>query len=136
MDHYLHVLKNYFQFSGRARRQEYWIFTLVNLLVTALAIVIDNITGLTVESEFYGLFYILYCLAVMIPGLAVAIRRLHDTGRSGWYFLLAFIPVVGSIWLLILFCLNGETGPNQYGENPKETEFLNSLDPVIENPEV
>jgi uncharacterized membrane protein YhaH (DUF805 family) len=120
MKWYLKVLKNYAQFNGRARRTEYWMFALINLLFFGVAIIIDNVAGTVIEGMFYGLFYILYALVVFIPGLAVAVRRLHDVGKSGWMLLISFIPLIGAIWLLVLMLTEGKPGENEYGPNPKE----------------
>lgn len=131
MKYYLKVLKNYTLFSGRARRKEYWMFVLFNIIFAIAASVIDNILGTTFKfgSDLYGMHhlpygyvYLLYALALFIPGLAVAVRRLHDVGKSGWFFLIALIPLVGAIWLLVLFCTEGTPGPNEYGEDPKAAE--------------
>lgn len=119
MEWYLKVLKNYAGFSGRARRKEFWMFVLFNLLFTIVAILLDNLFGTAIEGVGYGLFYILYMLAVLLPGLAVGVRRLHDIGKSGWFLLIAFIPIIGAIWLLVLYAAEGTAGENQYGPNPK-----------------
>jgi uncharacterized membrane protein YhaH (DUF805 family) len=120
MNWYLKVLKNYAGFSGRARRKEYWMFTLFNIIFAVIAIILDSILGTAIEGVGYGLFYILYSLAVLIPSLAVTVRRLHDVGRSGWMILIALIPIIGAIWLLILLILNSKPGENKFGPNPKE----------------
>ena len=78
----------------------------------------------------YGYFYLLYFLAVLIPSLAVAVRRLHDIGKSGWFFLICLIPIVGSIWLLVLMCIDSIPGPNQYGINPKGIGNYDEIDQV------
>ena len=120
MNWYLKVLKNYAVFSGRARRKEYWMFVLFNIIFSIVAVILDNILGTAIEGIGYGLFYILYCLAVLIPGLAVSVRRLHDIGKSGWFLFIALIPIIGGIWLLVLMCTDGNAGENKYGSNPKE----------------
>ncbi len=120
MNWYLAVLKNYTGFSGRARRKEYWMFALFNIIFLIVAMIIDNILGTTIEGGGYGLFYFLYALAVLIPGLAVAVRRLHDVGKSGWMILIGLIPIIGWIWLLVLMVIDSKPGENQYGPNPKE----------------
>jgi uncharacterized membrane protein YhaH (DUF805 family) len=120
MNWYLKVLKQYADFSGRARRKEYWMFVLFNLIFAIVAMILDNILGLTVGILPYGVFYVLYTLAVLIPGLAVAVRRLHDVGKSGWMILIALIPLIGAIWLLVLMVTDSNPGKNQYGSNPKE----------------
>jgi uncharacterized membrane protein YhaH (DUF805 family) len=122
MNWYLQVLKKYAEFNGRARRKEYWMFVLFNILFLIAVSIIDNVVGTTIDELPYGLFYCLYALAVLIPGLAVGVRRLHDVGKSGWMMLIALIPIVGGIWLLVLFCLEGVTGQNEYGSNPKEID--------------
>jgi uncharacterized membrane protein YhaH (DUF805 family) len=121
MNWYLKVLKQYADFSGRARRTEYWMFFLFNMIFAFLAAIIDNVLG-TASSELgYGIFYGIYALAMFIPGLAVAVRRLHDVGKSGWMLLIAFIPLIGAIWLLVLLLTDSQEGTNNWGENPKET---------------
>ena len=116
---YLEVLKKYAVFSGRARRKEYWMFALFNFIFAILALTLDGLAS-TSFSYIFGLFYLAYVLALLIPGLAVLVRRLHDTGRSGGWFFIAFIPLVGSIWLLVLMILEGDRGANVYGPDPKE----------------
>jgi uncharacterized membrane protein YhaH (DUF805 family) len=120
MNWYLKVLKQFADFSGRARRQEYWMFVLFNILFAIMAVVLDNILGTTIDPLPYGGFYLGYVLILFIPGLAVAVRRLHDIGKSGWMLLVAFIPFIGAIWLLVLFATAGTPGTNEYGINPKE----------------
>ncbi|WP_209329311.1 DUF805 domain-containing protein [Lunatimonas salinarum] len=119
MKWYLKVLRQYADFSGRARRKEYWMFALFNLIFAFCAIFLDNMMGLTIEGLPYGAFYFIYVLAVFVPGLAVVVRRLHDIGKSGWMFLVALIPVVGGIWLLVLLVTEGNSGENKYGSDPK-----------------
>jgi len=119
MNWYLQVLKKYAVFEGRARRKEYWMFALFNLIFLIVAMIIDNIAGTTIDDLPYGVFYYIYAVAVVIPGLAVGVRRLHDIGKSGWYMLIALIPIAGGIWLLVLFCTNGDPGDNEYGTDPK-----------------
>jgi uncharacterized membrane protein YhaH (DUF805 family) len=120
MNWYLKVLKQYADFSGRARRKEYWMFALFNMIFIIVAMILDNVLGLTAGELPYGVFYFLYVLAVLIPGLAVAVRRLHDVGKSGWMILIALIPIIGAIWLLVLMVTDSNPGENQYGQNPKE----------------
>lgn len=112
MNWYLAVLKKYTTFSGRARRKEYWMFTLFNIIAACIAMVIDGVLGGT------GIVTIIYVLATLLPSLAVTVRRLHDTGRSAWWLLLGLVPFV-SIVLIIFMCLEGQLQSNQYGDNPK-----------------
>ena len=112
-------MKKYVDFSGRARRSEYWYFALFNIIFLIVALVLDNVLGTTVPPMPYGVFYIIYGLIVLLPGLAVLVRRLHDVGKSGAYILLAFIPLIGAIWLLVLCVTEGAAGDNEYGADPK-----------------
>lgn len=120
MNYYLQVLKKYATFRGRARRSEYWYFVLFNIIFSIIAMTLDNLLGTAMPRVGYGPIYGLYTLAIIIPGLAVAVRRLHDVGKSGWFLLIALIPVIGAIWLLVLMVTEGNPGENQYGINPKE----------------
>jgi uncharacterized membrane protein YhaH (DUF805 family) len=122
MNWYLAVLRKYADFNGRARRSEYWYFTLFTLIaVVVLALVgalLDMVTGTTQTAMWINALVGLYWLAVLLPSLGVTVRRLHDTGRSGWWIFIAFVPFVGGIILLIFECLDS-VGDNQYGPNPK-----------------
>ena len=131
MQWYLTVVRdNYANFTGRASRKEYWMFVLFNVILDVIAIILDNMLGTTFKlgegyyatSLPYGWIYLLYSLGVFIPGLAVFVRRLHDTGKSGWMLLLLFIPIVGAIWLLVDVCTDGNPGDNIYGPSPKVTK--------------
>lgn len=117
MDWYLRVLRNYVTFSGRARRREYWMFVLISMLI-GVALTFVETGGKMPGPDQYTLLPTLYYLAVFLPGLAVAVRRLHDTGRSGWWLLIGIIPFLGSLVLLVFMCLDSEA-ENQYGPNPK-----------------
>lgn len=120
MNWYLKVLKQYADFSGRARRKEYWMFFLFNTIFAFLAAIIDNVVGTASPESGYGIFYGIYGLALFIPGLAVGVRRLHDVGKSGWMLLIALIPLIGAIWLLVLMVTDSQQASNKWGENPKE----------------
>ncbi len=113
MNWYLEVLKKYAVFSGRARRKEYWMFVLFNVIISIVLFAIDVVAGTQ------GILYLLYNLAVLVPAIAVAIRRLHDTDKSGWWILIGLVPIVGGIWLLVLMVLDSKPGQNQYGVCPK-----------------
>ncbi len=123
MNYYISVLKNYATFTGRARRKEYWMFFLFNVIICIVAMVLDNLLGLTFKTSGinmgYGYIYMLYTLAVFIPGLAVWVRRLHDVGKSGWFVFIVLIPLIGAIWILVLLCTDSKPGVNKYGPNPK-----------------
>ena len=120
MNWYLKVLKNYVGFSGRARRKEFWMFALFNFIFLTVAAFIDNVLGTVYEYSYFGTFYYVYGLAVLIPGTAVAVRRLHDVNKSGWMYLIVFIPFIGAIWFFILMVSDSHHGMNIYGEYPKE----------------
>ncbi|MCX6173088.1 MAG: DUF805 domain-containing protein [Flavobacterium sp.] len=152
------VFENYFNFSGRARRSEYWYFTLVNLLFAAATAATDKVLDLK-----FGI-NTLYSLAVFIPGLAVAVRRLHDIGKTGWLLLIVYLAIIAcavslvvtgiatiggsfsagmgigiilpviiilalAVWMLVLFCTNGDKGKNKYGPDPKSdgAEAINEI---------
>jgi len=121
MNWYLAVLKNYAGFSGRARRKEYWMFVLFNIIFVIVAMILDNVLGIAMKGVGYGPIYGLYALATIIPSLAVGVRRLHDIGKSGWMLLIALIPLIGAIWLLVLMVTDSNPGENDYGPNQKET---------------
>lgn len=118
---YLNAFRNYANFEDRASRTDYWMFGLFNIVFAIIAYSIDLIFNLSFEKMGFGPFYILYALVAFIPGLAVATRRLHDVGKSGWYLFLALIPIIGAIWLIVLFATDSEPEENFYGENPKES---------------
>lgn len=113
MNWYLEVLKKYAVFSGRARRKEYWMFLLFNLII---ALVLGFVEGLVGGPGVIGM---LYSLAVLIPSIAVSVRRLHDTDRSGWWLLIGLIPLIGAVVLLIFMVQDSKPVQNQYGANPK-----------------
>jgi len=119
MNWYLEVLKKYAEFDGRASRQEYWFFMLFNILISAFLATIDFFSGTFNFETGLGLLSGIYSVAVLIPGIAVTVRRLHDTDRSGWWLLIALIPVIGAIVLFIFTVLDSTSGDNQYGSNPK-----------------
>lgn len=120
MSWYLAVLKKYAEFSGRARRTEYWMFVLFNCIFGFVAAILDSIMGGAGWGR--GPISIIYMLAMILPGLAVSVRRLHDVGKSGWFVLVSLIPIIGYIWLLVLLCGDSQQESNQYGENPKEEQ--------------
>lgn len=113
------ITKNYVNFDGRARRSEYWYYTLFSIPLFIIASLLDRALGLNFSPLPYGYLYAAVGLGTFLPGLAVSIRRLHDVGKSGWMSLIVFIPLVGFIWLIVLACTDSTPGPNQYGPNPK-----------------
>ena len=117
---YMMALQKYAVFSGRAQRKEYWYFYLFTVLITLALAILDMLIGSFDKVSGVGLLSGLYSLAVLIPNLAVTVRRLHDTGRSGWWFLIVLVPFIGGIVLLIFLVQDSTPGTNQYGANPKE----------------
>ena len=121
MNWYITALKKYTVFSGRARRKEYWMFVLFNVIFSFIAVGLDFLLSQIMGWDGgVGIFSILYSLAITLPSLAVAVRRLHDIGKSGWWFFITLVPLVGSIWYLILLVTDSQPGENEYGPNPKE----------------
>ncbi|MDH6126759.1 DUF805 domain-containing protein [Kitasatospora sp. GP82] len=112
MDWYLAALKNYAGFSGRARREEYWMFLVGNIVVWIALGIGDVVLGVPILTRVYS-------AAVLIPWLAVTFRRLHDTGRSAWWLLVIFLPFFGFIALLVYLASKGEPDANRYGPSPK-----------------
>lgn len=120
MNWYFKALGNYATFEGRARRREYWYFALVNALIfAAFAIAMSAAAsgGRSPTTAFAG--YGIFALLVLLPSIAVTVRRLHDTGRSGWWFWISLVPVVGGIVLFVFTVLDSTPGNNQYGPSPK-----------------
>jgi uncharacterized membrane protein YhaH (DUF805 family) len=124
MNWYFEVLKKYAVFNGRARRQEFWMFFLFNFIIGLVLAILEAIVPVI---RFIG---IIYGLGVLIPYLAVGVRRLHDTGRTGWWLLIGLIPIVGEIVLLIFFVLDSQPGDNKYGPNPKKEVTANTTQPI------
>lgn len=122
MNWYFQVLKKYTEFKGRARRQEYWYFAIFNIIASIILVVIDVGTGNFNEEVGFGLLSGIYTLGILLPGIAVSIRRLHDTNRSGWWLLISLVPIIGSIVLLVFMIQAGTSGENQYGSDPKLNE--------------
>ncbi len=112
MNWYLEVLKKYAVFSGRARRREFWFFVLFNFIIMIILMIIAQAINSAILSTIYS-------LAVLIPSIAVTVRRLHDTNRTGWWVLIGLIPVIGFIVLLIFTVQDSQEGENQHGPNPK-----------------
>lgn len=134
MEWMLLPLKRYAQFSGRARRKEFWMFMLFGFLVFVVTMILDSLFGFGTTRRHAevgdggiaagfdssgGLITTVAILALFLPSLAVEVRRLHDTDRSGWWLLLSLVPLVGTIVLLVFLCLDGSSGPNRFGADPK-----------------
>lgn len=118
MDWYFKVLRNYVGFSGRARRKEFWMFILVNIVLTGVLSILDKMLGLRIAKD-EGLLTTIYGVLIFLPYWAVQFRRLHDTDRSAWWLLLLLIPIVGWLIILAFNCQNGTPGENKFGSDPK-----------------
>ena len=118
MNYYFAAFRKYAVFNGRATRSEYWYFTLFNIIATLGFGLIDQFMGTFNFDAGYGPLSAIYTLAIILTGLSVSIRRLHDTGRSGWWFIITIIPVVGLLVFLYFALLDSDPNPNQYGESP------------------
>ena len=126
MKWFLKVLKQYSDFSTRARRKEYWMYSLFLTLFTFVVMFMDTTLGLDFNmydvSLGYGWLYTIFSLATILPSLAVSVRRLHDIGKSGKILFIIFIPLIGAIWLLVLTLKDSQPGENKWGPNPKEVQ--------------
>ncbi|HZX07636.1 DUF805 domain-containing protein [Kribbella sp.] len=122
MQWYIDVLKKYLVFDGRARRKEYWMFVLFSAIASIILSIIDRVLGTTYNNGTSGILQTIYGLAVLLPTIGVAIRRMHDTNRSGWWILINLIPCIGWIWFIVLAAQEGTAGQNQYGQDPKGAE--------------
>ena len=115
MNWYFEVLKKYAVFNGRAGRKEYWYFTLFNILFTLGFGLIDQLMGNFVANAGYGPLSAIYTLAIILPGVSVSVRRLHDTGRSGWWFMITIVPVIGLLMFLYFVLLDSDSDSNEFG---------------------
>ncbi len=119
MNYYIAALKKYAVFDGRARRAEYWYFFLFNLIIQTILSILDTLISKAASMDI-GVLLGLYSLAVFIPGLALSVRRLHDTGHSAWWLLIGLVPFVGAIVLFVFVLQDSQPGTNQFGPSPKE----------------
>jgi uncharacterized membrane protein YhaH (DUF805 family) len=120
MNWYIKVIQNYTNFKGRARRKEYWMFILINILITIALSYTDTIVHF--NNPFVSgvsALQSVYALAVLMPGIAVFVRRMHNIGKSGFWFFIVFVPIIGWIWLIVLLTTEGKSGRNRYGSDPK-----------------
>lgn len=120
MEWFIFTLRRYNNFSGRSRRTEYWRFVLFYILLAIGAHFLDSLFGFADVGSIFGPIYSLYVIILLLPTIAVAVRRLHDIDKSGWWLFVGFIPIIGFIWLLIYFLREGTNGDNDYGPDPKE----------------
>jgi uncharacterized membrane protein YhaH (DUF805 family) len=121
MEWMLLPIKRYTDFSGRSRRKEYWMFLLGVVIVAILLGIIEGVLGLSgMVAGVYGPLTVIFLLGIIIPSIAVQIRRFHDQDKSGWFVLLGLIPFVGGLIVLVFMCLEGTKGPNRFGADPKD----------------
>jgi uncharacterized membrane protein YhaH (DUF805 family) len=119
MEYYIGVLKKYSVFKGRARRKEYWMFCFIGFLISIVLSILDSVLGLKMGSRNIGLLGLIYSLVLIVPGIAVYIRRLHDTSHSAWFMLWWLLPIIGWIVLIVVLCKDSTPSDNKYGPNPK-----------------
>jgi uncharacterized membrane protein YhaH (DUF805 family) len=119
MNWFLLALKKYAEFSGRSRRSEYWYFVLFYVLIYMGLALVDTLTGSFNAASGMGILSGIYSLGMLIPSIAVGVRRLHATDRSGWWLLISFVPVIGAIVLIVFFFQDSQPGENRFGPNPK-----------------
>jgi uncharacterized membrane protein YhaH (DUF805 family) len=113
-------MKKYVDLSGRARRKEYWMFHLFNVIFAIAVVILASIFGTASEEDLvFRVIYGLFALVTILPTLTATVRRLHDVGKSGWWILISIIPLIGDIWLFVLMVTDSQPGDNQYGPNPK-----------------
>jgi uncharacterized membrane protein YhaH (DUF805 family) len=120
---FIEALKKYAVFSGRSRRKEYWYYVLFVAIISIVLSIIDGLFGTYHRSTGAGLLSTIFSLAVLIPSIAVSVRRLHDIDRTGWWVLISLVPLVGWIVLLVFHVQDSTPGTNRYGPNPKSTEY-------------
>jgi uncharacterized membrane protein YhaH (DUF805 family) len=123
MSWFVEALKKYAVFSGRSRRKEYWFFVLFVVIISIVLNIIDGLFGAYDRSMGAGLLSTIFSLAILIPSIAVSVRRLHDIDRTGWWVLIALVPLVGWIVLLVFHVQDSTPGTNRYGPNPKSTDY-------------
>lgn len=139
MQYYLDAFRNYANFTGRARRQQFWMFALFNTIITIVLwffAIGPLFSGSNAVEDIFtpGYFvYMAYTLAAFIPSLAISVRRLHDIGKSGWYYLVILIPLAGVIWLLVMMCTDSQQEENKWGVSPKYGGFTASDDTAIDS---
>ena len=119
MSWFIIALKKYAVFSGRARRAEFWYYTLFVCLVSIVLMLLDSVLGLGKTLGGLGVLGTIFAVATLLPSLAVTARRLHDTGRSGWWMLIDLVPLIGIIVLVVFLVQEGQPGENHYGPDPK-----------------
>jgi uncharacterized membrane protein YhaH (DUF805 family) len=112
------ITKKYAEFSSRASRKEFWLFFLFYIIAWVVLSVIDGLVGTYDVESGFGMFSGIYMLATLVPYLAVCVRRLHDTDRSGWWLLVSLVPLIGAIWFIVLCCLKGSDEENRFGADP------------------
>jgi uncharacterized membrane protein YhaH (DUF805 family) len=134
MKYFILAVKKAFDFRSRSTRPEFWYFLLFQLIFAFAAMIIDRLLGTTIKIDLglgmgeqdlgYGYVYIFYGLAMMIPGLSACVRRLHDVGKSGWMYFIVLIPLVGAIWLIVLWAKESQPGENKWGPNPNNVPLV------------
>jgi uncharacterized membrane protein YhaH (DUF805 family) len=118
---FIQALKKYADFKGRARRKEFWMDILFYIIIMVVLGIVDGIIGASMGGGI-GILTLIYLLAMLVPTLAVTVRRLHDIGKSGWWYFITLVPLIGGIWLIVLLVTDSQPGTNAWGPNPKAGE--------------
>lgn len=121
------VTKRYFDFTGRSRRRDFWMYTLFATVISLVAGIIDGLLGMKIGADEsvgggFGVVQLILALALFLPGLGLTARRLHDTGRSGWWILIALVPFIGAVVLFVFEVLDSQPVENKWGPDPKAGE--------------
>lgn len=120
MNYFINTLKNHYaDFAGRASRSEYWFFALFQFITMVVLLILATLAGDSAVGKLFMVLYALAALAFFLPALSLAVRRLHDTDRSGWWFFIGFVPFVGTLILLVFMLLPSFPGQNRFGDVPK-----------------
>jgi uncharacterized membrane protein YhaH (DUF805 family) len=115
MSGYINAMRRYFEFGGRTSRAQFWLFILFYIIIMIIAVIIDSFVLGWQEGQGIPILIMIVALVHLIPSLSAGVRRLHDTDRSGWWWFINFVPLIGPIWLIVLYCLAGTPGPNRFG---------------------
>ena len=119
---YFDTMLRYFEIGGRSSRRQYWMYQLTAFLLAVVAVLLDMmVDGVPPSRERLGFFSLFVTIVHIVPGITVTVRRLHDSGRSGWWWLIGLIPIIGAVWHLVLMCVGPDGyGANAYGDDPRD----------------
>ena len=115
MSGYINAMRRYFEFGGRTSRAQFWLFILFYIIIMIIAVIIDSFVLGWQEGQGIPILVMIVALVHLIPSLSAGVRRLHDTDRSGWWWFINFVPIIGPVWLIVLYCFAGTPGSNRFG---------------------